>query len=179
MEKYNAYWMEEPFEPVADRSGVPTYKDFLSPRRLAQECQIPIAGGNFLVGLEQALECLRHESYDILQPDASWCGGILTAAKIAHLCEAYRIPIVLHGTMGLRLDGWVQATAAIGAEWIELALITPPLLPQEQWSPAMKVLRNKQLYAIDDGRIQVPDRPGLGLDLIEEALDEYRVKERA
>lgn len=176
MEKYDAYWMEEPFDPVADHSGVSTYKDFVSPRRLAQEVRIPIVGGNFLVGLDQALECLRHESYDVLQPDSSYCGGILTCVKIAHLCEAYRTPIVLHGTMGLRLEGCVQASAAIGTDWIELALVNPPLLPEEQWSPALKLLKSKLLYAIKDGYLQVPSRPGLGSDLIEEAVNEYRIR---
>jgi len=55
--------------------------------------------------------------------------------KIAALVEAFRRPVTLHGAMGLRLAGWLQTTASIGAEWQELAIITPPMMPEEQWSP--------------------------------------------
>ena len=74
------------------------------------------------------------------------------------------------------LAGWLQATFAIGAEWQEVALVTPPLLPQQQWAPGLKVLRNKEMYKIENGEIIASDLPGLGLDVIPEALAEYRVK---
>ena len=72
--------------------------------------------------------------------------------------------------------GWLQATLAIGAEWQEVALITPPLLPQQQWAPGLKVLRNKEMYRFENGEIIASDLPGLGLDVIPEALQEYRAK---
>jgi hypothetical protein len=37
--------------------------------------------------------------------------------------------------MGLRLAGFLQASAAIGAEWQELVFITPPLLPEDSLEP--------------------------------------------
>jgi L-alanine-DL-glutamate epimerase-like enolase superfamily enzyme len=78
--------------------------------------------------------------------------------------------------MGLNLAGWLQASAAVDAEWQELALIIPPLLPEEQWSPAVKVLNSKTVFDISDGYLHVPQGPGLGLDVNEEALEQYRVR---
>jgi D-galactarolactone cycloisomerase len=165
LEKHRAYWLEEPF----DRN------DFLSPARLAREVDIKITGGEAYQGLEPFRECLVHNSYDILQPDAVIAGGILMVRKIAAMAAGFHNPVILHGSMGLGLAGWLQAAAAIGAEWQELALITPPLLPQEQWSPALNVLGTKALFTFKDGDIQIPQGPGLGLDVDEEALERYRV----
>ena len=146
----------------------------LLPARLAREVDIPVSGGERFQGLDAYRECLVQGTYDILQPDAVICGGISTVRKVAALAEAFRKPVTLHGAMALRLPGWVQASAAIGAEWQELAIVTPPFLPEEQWSPALKVLNGKTLFSIRDGYIDVPDAPGLGLDVNREAVREFR-----
>jgi len=51
----------------------------------------------------------------------------------------------------------------------------PPLLPQEQWAPALKILNQKELYSFRSGEIQVPQGPGPGLDLNEDAIEHYKV----
>ena len=84
--------------------------------------------------------------------------------------------LLILSTLALMLAGWLQATFAIGSEWQEVALVTPPLLPQQQWAPGAKVLRNKEMYKIENGEIIASDLPGLGLDVIPEALAEFRVR---
>jgi L-alanine-DL-glutamate epimerase-like enolase superfamily enzyme len=54
-------------------------------------------------------------------------------------------------------------------------LITPPLLPQEKGRPAIDVLGTKALFTFKDGEIQVPQGPGPGLDINDEALEGYHV----
>jgi L-alanine-DL-glutamate epimerase-like enolase superfamily enzyme len=136
---------------------------------------ILITGGEGYRGLDSYREVLTHDSLDILQPDAVNVGGILTTRKVAAMAEGFHKPVIMHGTMGLRLAGWLQASAAIGADWQELALITPPLLPNEEWGPAPKVLKSQTVFAFREGEIQVPQGPGLGLEINEEALEQYRV----
>ncbi len=165
LEKHAVAWLEEPFPR----------DDFISPARLAREVDIPISGGERFRGLDAYRECLSQGTYDILQPDVVFCGGIFIARKIAALAEAFHTPVVLHGSMGLRLAGWLQASAAIGAEWQELAIITPPLMPEEQWSPALKVLNTPTMFTIRDGYIELPPAPGLGLDVNREAVTQYRI----
>jgi D-galactarolactone cycloisomerase len=126
------------------------------------------------LGLEPFHRALLAQAYDIVQPEGERSGGIFLCRKVAMLAEAYHVPCILHGTMGLRLAGWLQASAAIGAEWQELVFIRPPLLPEELWSPGLRVLNTKTMYTIRDGEIQVPDLPGLGLDVNEEALEKFR-----
>ena len=96
--------------------------------------------------------------------------------KVAALAQAFQLPCILHGSMALRVAGWLQATLAIGSEWQELALVAPPLLPEEQWAPGLKVLKSAKMFAIEEGMILAPAYPGIGLDLDEEAIERFRVR---
>ena len=165
LQETGVYWLEEPF----------ARDDFDGPARLAREMDILITGGEGFRGLDAYRECLMHNTYDILQPDLRTVGGLLTMRKVAALCEAYHKPCIGHGAFGLAVAGRIQAHAAWGAPLEELALATPPLLPQEQWAPALKILKSKDLYTFKNGEIQVPQGPGLGIDINEEALDRYKV----
>jgi L-alanine-DL-glutamate epimerase-like enolase superfamily enzyme len=136
---------------------------------------ILITGGEAYSSLEPYRECLLHKTYDILQPDGRQSGGIFRCREVAVLAESFHVPTILHGSMSLPLAGWVQATLAIGAPWQEIALITPPFLPEEQWAPALKLLRSKDLFTFENGDLLAPKYPGLGLDVDEEALGRYRV----
>ena len=159
------YWLEEPF----------SRDDFEGPARLAREMDILITGGEGFRGLDAYRECLMHDTYDIIQPDLRTVGGLFTMRKVAALCEAYHKPCIGHGAFGLAVAGRIQAHAAWGAPLEELALATPPLLPQEQWAPALKILNQKELYSFKNGEIQVPQGPGLGLDFNEQAIERYKV----
>ena len=86
-------------------------------------------------------------------------------------------PCILHGTISLPLAGWLQATLAIGAPWQEMALLTPPLLPDEQSSPGLKVLKSSSMFRIENGALVAPPYPGIGLDVDEDALERYRVRD--
>ena len=165
LRKYNATWLEEPF----------ARDDYESPARLAAAVDIPITGGEAYTSLEPFRQCLLHKTYSILQPDSNNAGGIFMCRKVATLAQAFQVPCILHGFMALGVAACLQVNLAIGSEWQELAHVRPPLFPQEQWAPALKLLKSKEVFIIRDGEIQAPEYPGLGLDVDEEALVKYRV----
>lgn len=169
LEKHGAYWLEEPY----------ARDDYQSPARLAAQVNIPITGGEGYVGIEPFRQCLLNRTYDILQPEGRGSGGIFICRKVAVMAEAFHVPCILHGTMALMLAGWLQASLAIGSEWQEVALIWPPMLPEEQWAPGEKVLKSKQMFVIRDGLILAPEYAGIGLDVDEEALEKYRTAPQA
>lgn len=159
----NARWLEEPFDG----------HDLEGPARLAAEVDIPVTGGELGKGIHQFLAFLTHKTYDMLQPDTRICGGILNARKISILAEAFHVPCIQRGTQGPSLAGYIQAGCAIpNCEYQEI--IGQPNLPEEQWSPALKVLRTKHAFEIADGYVKLPEIPGLGLDA--DALEEFRVR---
>ncbi len=166
LQKAGAYWLEEPY----------ARDDYETPAKLASMVDILITGGEGYSSLDPYRECLLRRTYDILQPDGRQAGGIFRCRQIAILAESFHVPVILHGSMSLLLAGWLQATLAIGSPWQEMALITPPLLPEEQWAPALKVLKSKSMFAFENGEMLAPPYPGIGLDLDEDALAKYRVK---
>jgi L-alanine-DL-glutamate epimerase-like enolase superfamily enzyme len=165
LQEVGVYWLEEPF----------ARDDFETPARLCREVDITITGGEGWRGLDPFREGLTHQTYDIFQPDCRTVGGILTLRKVAAMCEAFHKPCIGHGAYGLMLTGRIQAHGAWGAPLEEFALATPPLLPQEQWAPASKILHGKELYTFRNGELLIPQSPGLGLDLDEAAIEHYRV----
>ena len=163
LEKHDAYWLEEPFDG----------HDLYGPARLAAEVEILITGGELAKSTYEFLEFLVNKTYDVLQPDTRICGGIWIARKISILAEAFGVPCIQHGTASLALAGYIQAGCAMSnCEWQEI--IGGPNLPQEQWAPSVKLLRTPQPFTIENGYILLPDLPGLGLDLNEDAIKEYR-----
>ena len=164
LEKHGAYWLEEAF----------ARDDYASHASLASAVDMPITGGEGYHGMRPYHDALMARAYDIVQPDGVTAGGIFLCRKIAILAESFHVPCVLHGTMGLRLAGFLQPSAAIGAEWQELVFVTPPLLPEEVWQPGLQVLNTKTMYEFRNGEIMVPDLPGLGLDVNEEAIERFR-----
>ena len=164
MEQYNARWLEEPFDGY----------DLEGPARLAAEVDIPITGGELGHSVYQFLGYLKNRTYDIVQPDTRICGGILAARKISMLADSFHVPCIQHGTGGLSLAGYIQAGCAMAScEYQEI--IGDPNLPEEQWSPALKILKTPHVFEIEDGYVKLPELPGLGLDVDEDALQEYRV----
>jgi len=72
--------------------------------------------------------------------------------------------------------GWLQINAALlGCEYQEIGLIRPPILAHEQWEPGIKLLNSSKMFDIDTEYITIPQGPGLGMDVNEDSIKEYRV----
>jgi D-galactarolactone cycloisomerase len=165
LEKHHAYWLEEPFDGY----------DLLGPARLAAEVGILITGGELGNSVYHFLNFLLHKTYDVVQPDTRICGGIWMAKKISVLAESFGVPCIQHGNSGLSLAGYIQAGCSMtNCQWQEI--IGGPNLPEEEWAPALKLLRTPQAFPIQDGYVLLPNLPGLGLDVNEDAIREYRGK---
>lgn len=170
LESLDATWLEEPF----------ARDDLASYRRLADEVGIPITGGEFAGEFAGKLDDFRNYltagAVDILQPDAAISGGILPCRKAGVLAESFGIPCILHGTNGPDLAASLQVAASIpSCRMMEVALIFPPLTPEEMWKPLDKILATPTLYRMKEGLVELPKGPGLGIELDEEALERYRV----
>ncbi len=167
LEEHDVLWLEEPF----------ARDDYENPARLKDLVDINITGGEGALGLEPFRNFLDHRSFDILQPDAMFCGGIHMMRKIAAMAEAWNTPVVPHGNGSLAVAGYLQIAAALGVEWQEIVYVVPPLMPEEMFTPAVELLEDDYLYRFEDGMIDVPQGPGLGLRIDEDAMERYRVEQ--
>jgi len=159
-------WLEEPM----DRA------DLAGQARLRHDLELMVVGGEGYTTPAQFAAALRVGAFDAIQPDAGVVGGILPSLRVAALAEAAGVPLIPHGQGGLRLAGWLQVAALVSPAWQELALIPPSLHPNEAWATASAVLETDHLFRIEDGEIEVPDGPGLGLLVDDDAIERYRVR---
>lgn len=161
LEQLNVVWLEEPL-PKDDLKGL---------AELARQAEIPIAGGELETGIHRFREFLEAGVYDIVQPDPHWSGGILETRKISALAEAANKPCILHtaGIGGLWVAANLQATGAIpNCPYFEY-ILEPPV-----WTPENRdVLLKAPIRIAEDGYIDIPKGPGIGVQLDEEAIARY------
>ena len=161
-----AEWLEEPLE----------HGDIHGYARLSESVDLPIAAGERDFGLEPFIRYGTHKSLDIWQPDAYYSGGILTVHRIAALAQRFHIPLIMHGANHFLLAPVIQLAASIeSCRMLEVAMITPPFRPEEQWEPLLKLVNTPHLFEVEGDVVKIPTLPGLGLDLNEDAILEYQV----
>jgi L-alanine-DL-glutamate epimerase-like enolase superfamily enzyme len=155
---HDIYWMEEPF-----------YADNLDGyRRLSETTETRVAGGEEEYTLYGFREFVDRGKPDVVQPDVARSGGITHLGKIASLAAERGIPFVPHG----------YSTDVIVAANLQLiaANRNAPLLEYcVEDSPLRWDLVEEDLTATD-GYVEIPDRPGLGITLNRDTIEEYRVE---
>ena len=142
VEALNLTWIEEPLDAY-DAEGHAA---------LAAALDTPIASGEMLTSVAEHAELIRLRSVDFIQPDAPRVGGITQFLKIMALADQARLRMAPHFAMEIHL----HLSAAYPHEpWVEHFDWLAPLF-------------NEQLK-IEHGRMLVPNRPGLGFSLSEQA----------
>jgi galactonate dehydratase len=130
---------------------------------LRQRVQVPIATGECLYTKYQFQQLLALQAADIVQPDICLAGGLLEQKKIAAIAEAHYAMVAPHNPMG-------PLATMIN---VHFAACTPNFLileytPDDR-SPRKDVIKGDTIVA-KDGHLPIPDKPGWGYDIDEEAL---------
>jgi len=149
--EFDVRWIEEPL-PQGARAGI---------EALVAASPVPVAYGEHLFGLDDALEAMRRRQLDVLQPDAATAGGIGEARRMALAAAAFGVRVVPHvcaGPVALAANLHVAASVP-GIRCVEYP---PTLLPVWETFGTGAPLT---LDAIDDGHLAVPDTPGLGVGI--------------
>ena len=159
IERYRPFWYEEPI--LAE--NIPALAS------VRQKINIPVVTGEELYTKFEFREVFERQAADILNPDVCNVGGILELKEIAAMAEPYFVVISPHNfnstTVGLAAT--IQVSAAI-----------PNFLITEYFVNLEELGRDiaKKPFEVKDGYIQIPDAPGLGIDLDEERLAAYPYK---
>ena len=159
IEQYRPFWFEEPI--LAE--NIPALAS------VRQKINIPVVTGEELYTKFEFREVFERQAADILNPDVCNVGGILELKEIAAMAEPYFVVISPHNfnstTVGLAAT--IQVSAAI-----------PNFLITEYFVNLEELGRDiaKNPFEVKDGYIQIPDAPGLGIDLDEERLAAYPYK---
>ena len=159
----------EPFRPLFFEEPVqPGNLDALADVRA--KSRVSIAAGERLYHRNQFRELFEKRAVDVVQPDVSHAGGLGECKKIAAMAETYQLPFAPHNPSG----------PVAHAATMQLAACTPNFYLLETMAtdiPWRKDLTTESLV-FKDGYFEIPDRPGLGLELNEEAFAEYPYQPR-
>lgn len=157
-------WLEEPLAP----------QDVDGYRRLRQRARMPIAAGEALYTIHDFTRLVDAGGVDILQPDLSLCGGFWQARKIAELAASRQLrmsPHVWGGAVGLAAA--LQFIAALPVWPHSDNVPDPVLLEYDLGENPLRTRILKDEIRVEDGFVHVPQGPGLGIEINEDAVAEY------
>tara|TARA_B100000809_G_scaffold266145_1_gene327535 strand:- start:949 stop:2136 length:1188 start_codon:yes stop_codon:yes gene_type:complete len=157
LKEQKVFWYEEPFAP----------EDIDSYVALRQVVDVPIAGGENEFGLQGFREVIRAKALDIVQPDASRCGGISEVWKIAEMAEGSGLGVATHS--------WNDAVAIMANAHVVAAMPNGVTVEVDQMNnPFVNDLLVKPLQ-IENGELQLSHAPGLGVELDLEVVNKFRL----
>ena len=142
VEDLGLVWIEEPLDAY-DAEGH---------AQLAAALDTPIATGEMLSSVAEHVRLIEARAADIIQPDAPRVGGITPFLRLATLADHAGLQLAPHFAMEIHLH---LAACYPREPWVE----------HFEW---LDPLFNERLET-RDGRMLVPDRPGLGFTLSEQA----------
>jgi D-galactarolactone cycloisomerase len=124
-----------------------------------------IATGEVLTRRQSFIPWIERRAVDIIQPDCTKVGGLSEARRIGWMAYDHHILLVTHGwntAVGLAADLHLAAALPV-ARWVEY--LTP--------SPYIEDIMATPFKLDDDGMLPVPTKPGLGIDLNQEAIARF------
>ncbi|MBA3516646.1 MAG: mandelate racemase/muconate lactonizing enzyme family protein [Rhizobiales bacterium] len=145
---YDLTWLEEPISP----------DDVAGHARVVRDGGLPIAAGENLRTIWDFRHLIASGGVTYPEPDVTNCGGVTAFMKIAHLAEAFNLPVTSHGAHDITAH---LLAAAPNRSYLEAhgfgldRYIAEPL-------------------KLEDGFALAPDRPGHGIEFDWKGLDTIR-----
>lgn len=155
LEVFKPHWYEEPVAP-----------DSLSAlAEVRQNIQIPVAAGERFFEPGRFREALSMNAIDILQPDVCHVGGMLETKRVASLALLHERGISPHNPNGPVCNAMSLQVAASTANFLMLETMMSDVAWRGEVVP--------EQLTFEDGHLLIPDKPGLGLELNEEAAARF------
>lgn len=133
-------------------------------KALSQHTSIPVVGSELLLTRWQLREWLEKHVSQILMTEPLWTGGISETRKIAYMAEAFGLPLVMHNISG---PVGHAAVMHLGAHIRNLFMVESVRAFAQTYFPEFSNLAPR----VTDGRLTVPEGPGLGVTLKPQALE--------
>ncbi|HET8626349.1 MAG TPA: mandelate racemase/muconate lactonizing enzyme family protein [Thermomicrobiales bacterium] len=156
MEPFNLLWLEEPVPP----------ENVAAMREVKRCSPTPLCAGENLYLRWGFRDLLEQQAVDYIMPDIPKCGGLAECRKIANMAEVYYVPLAPHnvcGPLGTMASAHVCASIpnflVLEWHWIDY--------------PGWDELATGDQPVIQDGHVVLTDKPGIGLEVNDEALAKY------
>lgn len=135
-------------------------------RKVREKTYLSLATNTVVVNFEQLAQNILNPAVDVILLDTTFWGGIRPCIKAANICEAFQYGVAVHssGELGIQL-----------ATMLHLGAVLPsmPFAIDAHYHQLEDdiIVGGKMEYI--DGKIKVPTKPGLGVELDREKLKKY------
>ena len=151
VKQYQPDWIEEPVM----RENVDSFA------RLRQMFSIPIATGEHTYGRWSIAKLIKADAVDVIQCDPEWCGGISETIKICHLASAHDLVVSPHNQRSIALAHVIAS---------QPPTLCPIMEYQVNLQPRLAYFEKNPIIPPKNGQIELPDRPGFGIELDESKI---------
>lgn len=137
--------------------------------KIQQKTSIPLATGERTYTRWGFLPFLESQSLTVIQPDIGNCGGITEAKKICDMAHTYDVSVQTH----------VCSSPISVAISLHLEAAIPNFIIHEHHitnTTPFNISQGKYDYQPVNGYIKVPDLPGIGQEISEDALSKARIE---
>lgn len=152
---YDVTWFEEALVPDA-------LEDYA---RLREHSPVPISGGEVLTRRQAFQPWLEKRAFDIVQPDVTKVGGISEERRIAWMAQEHGVKFIPHG--------WNTAVGLAADLQLASAISNTDLVEYLTGSPFIDDITVGGWKLDADGMLSIPAKPGLGLELDPDKVQEY------
>lgn len=153
-EQYRPRWIEEPFQTANLDAFI----------ELSRETSIPVATGEHFYGRWDVHKFLKADAIMVVQADPEWCGGVSELVKICTLASVHGVNVIPHG------HSLHAAMHVVASQPIEVCPLVEYLIQKMR---RYYDFEKHQLKPVD-GMLELPDRPGFGIELDESKIEDLR-----
>ncbi|GAB6878193.1 mandelate racemase/muconate lactonizing enzyme family protein [Halorubrum gandharaense] len=158
LEEYDVWWLEDPVPP----------ENHDVQQQVTQSTTTPIAVGENVYRRFGQRTLLEPQAVDIVAPDLPRVGGMRETRKIADIAEMYYIPVAMHNVSS---PIGTMASAQVAAAIPNSLAVEYHSYQLDWWEDLVE-----EDNLIEEGRMEVPEKPGLGLTLNLDAVEEHMVE---
>ncbi|WP_247728953.1 mandelate racemase/muconate lactonizing enzyme family protein [Halovivax limisalsi] len=157
LEPYDVWWLEDPVPP----------ENHDVQRAVTQSTSTPIATGENVYRTHGQRQLLEEGAVDIVAPDLPKVGGMRETAKIADLADLYYVPVAMHNVSS---PVATMASAQVGASISNALAVEFHSYELGWWDDLVEET------VIEEGYIEIPEEPGLGVTLDLDVVAEHVVE---
>ena len=155
LEPFKPMWFEEPTPP----------DNLEALKAVRDKSPVPISAGERLYTLRAFKDLFEMRAADYIQPDISHAGGIMELKKIAAAADSYYIPFAPHNPSGPVANAAALQLAGCCMNFSILEIMYSDVTWRKEVSD--------EALICEDGFMYIPDKPGLGIEINEEACLEH------
>jgi len=154
VEQYRPRWIEEPFQTANLDAFI----------ELSRETSIPVATGEHFYGRWDVHKFLKAGAIMVVQADPEWCGGVSELLKMCTLASVHGVNVIPHG------HSIHAAMHVVASQPVEVCPLVEYLIRK------MNTYYDFEKHQLKPtgGMLELPDRPGFGIELDESRIEDVR-----